>query len=68
MEFTEKRFWMEKMNIEYYFFWYIDIDYKNFLKMISNKKFDDIVQKPRDIVIELMFHLKLLITQFGTDI
>ena len=55
------------MNIEYFSFWYVDVDYENFLKMISSKKFDDFVQKPRCIITEIIFYLKLLITQFGTD-
>jgi len=51
----------------YYFFWNIKSEDDYLQEMITVKKFDDIVQKPRIFVTELMFHLKLFITQFGTD-
>jgi hypothetical protein len=58
-----------KMNNEFYFFWYIKSEEEIlFEKMITSKKFDDIVQKPRIFVTEIMFYLKLLVTQFGTDV
>ena len=75
MEFTKKCLWMEKiigdnkMNNEFYFFWYIKSEEEiSFEKMVTSKDFDDIVQKPRIFVTEIMFYLKLLVTQFGTDV
>ena len=57
------------MNNEFYFFWYIKSEEEIlFEKMVISKKFDDIVQKPRIFVTEIMFYLKLLVTQFGTDV
>lgn len=56
------------MNMEYYYFWYLKEEKTEFEKMVSSKDFDDIVQKPRIFVTEIMFYLKLLVTQFGTDV
>ena len=52
----------------YYIFWNFKSEDDYLQEMVTNKKFDDFVQKPRNVIIELMFYLKLLITQFGTDI
>ena len=51
----------------YYIFWNFKSEDDYLREMVTNKKFDDIVQKPRYIITEIMFYLKLLITQFGTD-
>ncbi len=55
------------MNNEFYFFWYIKSEEEILFEMVTSKKFDDIVQKPRIFVTEIIFYLKMLVTQFGTD-
>ena len=52
----------------YYFFWNTKSEDDYLREMVTMKKFDDIVQKPRIFVTEIIFYLKLLITQFGTDV
>lgn len=59
------------MNNEIYFIWdfWLRDEQEEFMKFIGiRKKFDDVIEAPRDAAAQKKFHLLRLIPQFGDDV
>ena len=50
--------------MNYMYFWYIDYDVIELMKLVSNKKYDDFIEYVLIFCIENMFYRKFLILKF----